>query len=86
MRRSPNAAQEEALEKFFNLKGYTNNLQADFFLKLGNAIQENSQSKNLKRTFPKPKKNDEKEFNQAFSLVYYYLEQNKMAKSKQYLT
>lgn len=86
MKKSPNVAQEEALEKFFNLKGYTNNLQADFFLRLGNAIQESTQSKNLKKTFPKPKRNDEKEFNQAFSLAYYYLEQNKMVKTKQYLT
>ena len=82
---SSNPSQEEVLEKFFSSKGYTNNLQAEFFLKLGNAIQENSQSKNLKKTFPKPKRSDLKGFDKAFSLVQNYLEQNKMEKTKQYL-
>lgn len=77
--------QEEVLEKFFKTKGYTNYFQADFFLKLANAIQEKNQSKNLKKTFPKPRKDNSSEFQCAFSLIHNYLEKNEMELTMQYL-
>lgn len=71
----------ENLEALFDSKGYTNSLQADFFLKLG--THAHIEQERFPVNLPKPAIPNSEEFNNAYSLVINYLNDKKMTKTIQ---
>ena len=69
--------QEQVLEELFDSKGYSNYLEATFFLRLGEEIHD-ERPKSLRKTFPIPNKIETEEWQRAYGLVNGYLESKQM--------